>query len=71
MYYIHDKKTGDLSRMMAKPYMEKGSQFEELTEEEFNAKLAEKRGEAKANAELFAERDDLTEGVSEDNGEDG
>lgn len=73
MYYIYDKKTGALSRMIAKPFMQKNSQFVEITEEDFNARLKALREGADAEKNLFeGGEDDLSEGVSDEaDGEDG
>lgn len=73
MYYIYDKKTGTYSRMLAKPFMQKDSPFVELTEEDFNKKLAAQAQSREAEANLFEDsEEDLTSGVSDEaDGEDG
>lgn len=60
MYYVYDKKAGSLMTMMAPPSLKRGGQFELLTEDEFQKRLAEsERG-------LFVADDDLSAGTSDD-----
>lgn len=71
MFYIYDRNTDTYSRMLAKPFMGRGSPFVELTEEDFNAKVKAQAEARKPKPELFEESsaDDLTSGVTD--GEDG
>lgn len=73
MHYIYDKKTDTYSRMLAKPFMQKNSQFVELTEEDFYKRLKEQAAGRNAEKELFEDSgEDLTSGVEEEaDGEDG
>jgi len=73
MHYIYDKKTDTYSRMLAKPFMQKDSQFVELTEEDFNKRVKAQTHDRDAEANLFEDSDeDLTAGVDDEaDGEDG
>jgi hypothetical protein len=58
MYYVYDKRADALMKMVAKPSLTRGGQFELLTEDQFLDRLAEKdRG-------LFVTDDDLSAGVA-------
>lgn len=62
MYYVYDKKMDSLMRLMHPPSLKRGGQFELLTEDEFQKRLAEKeRG-------LFVTDDDLSAGTSNADG---
>lgn len=68
MFYIYDKKTGIYSRTFAKPFMQKSSQFVELTEEDFRKKVAQQAEGRNAEKSLFEDdaSDDLTTGVGDE-----
>lgn len=62
MFYVYDKKTDSLMKMMSAPSIKRGGQFELLTEDEFQKRLKEKeRG-------LFVTDDDLSAGASDADG---
>ena len=74
MYYVRQKKTGLVSKVVAKPYLGQNSAFEELTEEQFlelskpkaKAAPAKKKRRRKKKAATPEVNDELTGGVSDD-----
>ena len=74
MYFIRQKKTGRVSKVVAKPFLGQNSALEELTEEEYleaiKPKAKKKRTRKRKKAATPEVNDELTGGVA-DNAEDG
>ena len=74
MYYIRQKKTGRVSKVVAKPFLGQNSTLEELTEEEYleaiKPKAKKKRTRKRKKAATPEVNDELTGGVA-DNAENG